>query len=163
MHQDVQILARELASMAPENRVRLKNEINDIASFFKRTGRTLKRLSVSPIASIDQVHADDDGSSAASISEKLRGERSLRTIIVRGRRTTVRVERKIWCLLERLAAQRLIGIEELIDEIENWRLVRKPELPRASAIRLYAVICACGFGNSGLDYTKAPLIKSILS
>lgn len=65
--------------------------------------------------------------------------KDIRTIKVDGRKTTVRMERRIWNALQDVSKRLELKNEELFDEIEIWRKRYEPKLGRSSAIRVFVV------------------------
>ena len=60
-----------------------------------------------------------------------------RTMIVRDRRTSVRLEPELWDVLETIAAQKAMAAGELVADIDK----SKPSLsPLTSAIRVFIVL-----------------------
>lgn len=65
--------------------------------------------------------------------------KTTRTIFVAQHRTSVRMEARIWQALLEIAKQRGQDIDELLQDVENWRKLHEPGLSRSAALRVFAV------------------------
>lgn len=67
-----------------------------------------------------------------------------KSISLDGHRTSVRLEREFWSVLERAAAARALSLPALVKVIDAERLALSPAPNLASALRVYALKEASG-------------------